>query len=166
VLVDGETELVQSLAIIEYLDEKYPEPPLLPRTPGERARVRGLALWVACEIQPLNNLRTQRQLAEFFEPDEATLSSWQLRWCEIGFEALERQLATSSATGRFCHGDSPTLADCAVVPQVYNSLRPVVGLTLEKYPTLARIYSTCLEHPAFEQALPRKQPGFVDPVGH
>ncbi len=166
VLVDEHAELVQSLAIIEYLEETHPDPPLLPGPPVERARVRALSLWVACEIQPLNNLRTQRVLGEMFAPDPPTLSRWQLSWCEKGFDVLERQLLQSSATGRFCHGNSPTMADCCVVPQVYNSLRPVVGADLKRWPTLARIYAACLGLDAFQNALPTNQPDFENPIGH
>lgn len=165
-LVDADGRFNQSLAIMEYLDEVRPNPPLLPKSAAERARVRALALYVACEIQPLNNLRTQRQLADAFGIDKPGLSRWQLHWCETGFDVLERELARSSATGRYCHGDEPTLADCCLVPQIYNSQRPVVGADLSKWPTLMRIYETCLAHPAFERAHPRKQPGFEAPSGH
>ena len=119
---------------------------------------------MACEIQPLNNLRTQRVLAQTLGAAQDALSSWQLHWCEVGFDALEKQLAHEA--GRFCHGDTPTMADCFVVPQVYNSQRPVVGADLRKWPTLERVYRTCLEHPAFDRALPRNQPGFTPPTGH
>jgi maleylacetoacetate isomerase len=166
VLVDDGARIMQSLAIIEYLEETRPEPPLLPRSPRERARVRSLALFVACEIQPLNNLRAQKQLVAQLATDAAALSRWQLHWCEVGFDALEAQLAASPETGRFCHGDSPTIADCSLVPQVYNSQRPVVGADLAKWPTIARIYQACLALPEFERSLPRNQPGFEEPTGH
>jgi maleylpyruvate isomerase len=166
VLVDGDVRIVQSLAILEYLEETRPEPPLLPRTAAERARVRSIALYVACEIQPPNNLRVQRRLAAQFGAEREALSRWQLHWCEVGFTALEGVLTQGSATGRFCHGDSPTLADCFLVPQVYSSLRPVVGADLSRWPTVKRIYDNCLALPAVQRALPPNQPDFESPVGH
>lgn len=165
-LVDGGARIMQSLAILEYLEELYPEPPLLPKTAAERARVRSIALFVACEIQPLNNMRSQRQLVAQFGTDDAALSRWQLHWCELGFQTLEAQLSGSPMTGRFCHGDSPTIADCCLVPQVYNSQRPVVGAELTQWPTIRRIYEACLALPEFERALPKNQPGFESPIGH
>src|SRR5215831_3558127 len=161
VLVDDGVQINQSLAIIEYLEDKKPEPSLFPKDPRQRARVRSLALFIACEIQPPNNLRVQRQLVSQFGANQKALSPWQLHWCEVGFTALERQLSRSAATGRFCHGDSPTVADCCLVPQVYSSQRPVVNADLSKWPTIRRIYQTCLEHPAFERALPQNQPDFT-----
>jgi maleylpyruvate isomerase len=165
-LVDGAARIMQSLAIMEYLEETHPAPPIFPRRPAERARVRSLALFVACEIQPLNNMRAQKQLIAQFGTGQEALSRWQLHWCELGFDILEAQLAKDPATGTFCHGDSPTAADCFLVPQVYNSQRPVVGADLGTWPTIARIYEACLALPAFEQSLPRHQPGFVDPTDH
>jgi maleylacetoacetate isomerase len=165
-LVDGEVHVTQSLAIVEYLEETQPDPPLFPREPAARARVRSLALFVACEIQPLNNLRAQKQLVAQLGADAAASRRWQLHWCETGFDALESQLAGHPHTGRFCHGDAPTVADCFLVPQIYNSQRPVVGADLRKWPTLRRIYEACLALPAFERSLPRNQPGFVEPTAH
>jgi maleylacetoacetate isomerase len=165
-LVDSQANLMQSIAIIEYLEETQPEPALLPESPVERARVRALALFVACEIQPLNNLRTQRQLVAQFGAEPQALHAWQLYWCDMGFTALEAQLASHPKTGKYCHGDSPTLADCCLVPQVYNSQRPVVGADLSKWPTISRIYEACLALPEVERSLPRNQPGFEDPSGH
>jgi maleylacetoacetate isomerase len=165
-LVDGDAHVMQSLAIIEYLEQTRPEPPLYPAGAAERARVRSIALYVACEIQPLNNLRAQRQLVAQFSADDAALGCWQRHWCDIGFDALEAQLAGHPSTGRFCHGDTPTVADCFLVPQVYNSQRPVVGADLSRWPTIARIYASCLERPEFERSLPVNQPGFENPVGH
>lgn len=165
-LVDGEHRVMQSMAIIEYLDEVRPEPALLPGGPADRARIRALSLYVACEIQPLNNLRTQKQLVAQLGVDPEGSRRWQRHWCEVGFDVLEAQLSGDAATGRFCHGDSPTMADCFLVPQVYNSQRPAVGLELGPWPTIRRIYETCLALPAFERSLARNQPGFVDPTGH
>jgi len=166
VLVDGEVRLVQSLAIIDYLDQVHPEPRLFPADPAGRARVWSLALWVACEIQPLNNLRVQRQLAATAGFDQAALSRWQQHWIGVGFDVLEKQLAGNPATGAFCHGDAPTAADCCLVPQVYNALRPVVGADLSRWPTVHAIYRRCLAEPAFSAALPTSQPDFASPAGH
>jgi maleylacetoacetate isomerase len=162
VLIDGGVELVQSMAIIEYLEETRPEPALLPKNLDERARVRALSLWIACEIQPLNTVRTLRYLKERHQVDEQALGDWQLNWCQVGFDALEQQLAKSSYTGKFCHGETPTMADCFLVPQIYNSQRPLVGADLGKWPTLSRIYENCMSLPEFERALPQNQPGFGD----
>jgi maleylpyruvate isomerase len=166
VLVDDGAQINQSLAIIEYLEDLQPDPPLLPKDALGRARVRSLALFVACEMQPPNSLRVQRQLAARFGADGTALSAWQLHWCEVGFNALEAQLSRSASTGRFCHGDAPTIADCFLVPQVYTSQRPVVNADLSKWPTIRRIYQACLALPAFEGGLPQNQPGFESPVGH
>lgn len=166
VLVDDSARINQTLSIIEYLEEIKPDPPLLPKAPLDRARVRSLALFIACEMQPPNSLRVQRELVARFGADQRALSAWQLHWCEVGFTALEAQLSRSAATGAFCHGDSPTLADCFLVPQVYTSQRPVVNADLSKWPTVLRIYKACLTLPAFERGLPQNQPDFESPVGH
>jgi maleylacetoacetate isomerase len=166
VLVDDDARLNQSLAIIEYLEDIRPIPALLPKDPVGRARVRALALFIACEMQPPNSLRVQRQLAARFGADWSTLSAWQLHWCQVGFTALEAQLSSSPATGRFCHEDAPTIADCFLVPQVYTARRPAVNVDLSKWPTVRRIFETCLALPAFEGALPQNQQGFESPVGH
>jgi len=166
VLEDGDATLVQSLAIIEYLDELHPEPPLLPRDPLGRARVRGLALYVACEIQPPNNLRVQRHLAAAMGADQAALSRWQRHWIDVGFDVLETQLSRSPLTGKFCHGDTPTVADIFLVPQMYNAQRKVVGADLARWPTLRRIWDACVALPAFDRAKPQNQAGFESPVGH
>lgn len=146
----------QSLAIIEYLDEIKPEPPLLPREPLARARVRQIAYAVACDIHPLNNLRLLLYLRDNFGADEPTRAEWQRHWMAVGFAALESLLANSSETGAYCHGDSPTLADVCLVPQLANGRR--VELDLSPYPTLARIEAYALANPAFEAALPKNQP--------
>jgi maleylacetoacetate isomerase len=145
----------QSLAIIEYLDEIVPEPPLLPADPAGRARVRQLAYAVACEMHPLNNLRVLRYLKRTLHQDDEHILQWQRHWIELGFAALEVLLANSPDTGRFCHGDQPTLADICLIPQMANARR--VNLDLSPYPTLVRIEETALAHPAFEAALPKNQ---------
>jgi maleylpyruvate isomerase len=156
VLDDGPFTLTQSIAIIEYLDEKYPAPPLLPAGAVERARVRALALGIACDIHPLNNLRVRQYLGARLGQDEAGLNAWQRHWIELGFTALERSLVASGTAGRFCYGDSPTLADCCLVPQAFNALR--VSSPLDPYPTIRRIYEHCIHLPAFELAAPGAQP--------
>ncbi|MGH6890018.1 MAG: maleylacetoacetate isomerase [Rhizomicrobium sp.] len=155
-LVHDDQAIGQSLAILEYLDEIHPEPPLLPAGPRARARVRQLACIVACEIHPLNNLRMLLYLRDQFKLDEAARADWQRHWMTPGFAALETLLANSPYTGSWCHGDSPTLADVFLVPQMANARR--VDLDLSPYPTLLRIEAHALAHPAFEAALPKNQP--------
>jgi maleylacetoacetate isomerase len=166
VLEVGAERLQQSLAILDYLDHAYPDPPLMPADPLGRARVWSIALHVACEIQSLNNLRVQRYLVNELKVAQDVLTPWQRHWISVGFDAIERQLADSPATGIYCHGDTPTIADCCLVPQVYNSLRPVVGLDLGRWPTIQRVYRACLEHPAIAAALPTNQPEFESPKEH
>jgi maleylacetoacetate isomerase len=152
---DGQT-LIQSLAIIEYLDETHPEPPLLPGDAVGRARVRALAAIVACDIHPLNNLRVLRYLHRSLGHDEAALEIWYNHWIVSGFRALEQLLAYGDKTGRFCHGDEPGLADIALVPQVVNAER--YRLDLAPYPTITRIFDTCMQLDAFAAAHPQQQP--------
>jgi maleylacetoacetate isomerase len=156
-LVDGEVSIAQTVAIVEYLEEVKPEPALLPSDAAGRARVRSLSLFVACEVQPLNNMRVEKHLAEVVGLGDDGLREWRRHWMTVGFDALEAMLAAPE-TGRFCHGDQPGMADCFLVPQVYNSQRTRVALDLERWPTIARIYRTCLELPAFAGALPVNQP--------
>jgi maleylacetoacetate isomerase len=153
--VDGAV-LTQSLAILEYIDERWPEPPLLPADALGRARVRGLAELVACDIHPIDNLRVLRYLRTELGQDEPTVQAWYNYWIAEGFASLETMLATSPQTGRFCHGDTPTLADLCLIPQVVNSKN--FGLDLTPYPTIRRIYDACLAMPAFEAAMPGNQP--------
>lgn len=155
-LTDGDERIAQSLAIIEYLDETHPEPPLLPRSPAGRARVRALAQVVACDIHPLNNLRVQQYLAAGFDADEDAKRRWMHRWLAAGFDALERMLADDPRTGVYCHGDTPTIADLCVVPQVYNARR--FAFDLAPYPTIVRIDAHCAAQPAFAAAAPDAQP--------
>ena len=156
VLEDGERLLAQSLAIIEYLDETRPEPPLLPGTPAERARVRGLAQVIACEIHPLNNLRVLNYLTGAAKLTDDAKNAWYHHWIAEGFQALEARLAGDPATGRFCHGDTPGLADCCLVPQVANARR--FKCDLAPYPTLVAIDAGCRALDAFQRALPERQP--------
>jgi maleylacetoacetate isomerase len=154
-LNDGRV-LTQSLAIIEYLEETHPAPPLLPQDAASRARVRAIALGIACEIHPLNNLRVLNYLTATLGATEAQKNGWYKYWIDVGFEALERQLARDDATGTFCHGETPTIADICLVPQLANSRR--VDLDLTPYPTLLRIESACVALPAFANAAPARQP--------
>ncbi len=152
---DGDV-IGQSLAIIEYLDEIWPDPPLLPHEPRARARVRQLAYIIACDIHPLNNLRLLLYLRDRFSIGEEARTEWQRHWIGLGFSTLEMLLAQSPLTGTFCHGDAPTLADICLIPQMANARR--VQLDLSPYPTLLRIEDHALAHPAFEAALPKNQP--------
>ena len=152
---DG-TTLTQSLAIMEYLDETHPQPPLLPADALGRARVRALALTVACEIHPLNNLRVLTYLSGELQASGDARNAWARHWMALGFATLEQHLANDAATGLCCHGDTPTLADCCVVPQVFNARR--FELDLAPYPTLVRIAEHCEALPAFIAAHPAQQP--------
>jgi maleylacetoacetate isomerase/maleylpyruvate isomerase len=154
-LVDGDARIGQSLAIIEYLDDVHPEPPLLPTDALGRARVRALALDVACEIHPLNNTRVLRYLAHELGQGEATRNAWYRHWVEGGLAALERQLA-HPATGHYCHGDAPTLADCVLVPQIFNAKR--FECRLDHVPTVMRVFDECMRLPAFDSAQPSRCP--------
>jgi maleylpyruvate isomerase len=155
-LQDGDATITQSMAILEYLEETHPAVPLLPADALGRARVRSLALMIACDIHPLNNLRILRYLVKQAGLSEEAKNAWYVHWVEEGLAALEAHLAGSSDTGRFCHGDTPTLADCFLVPQVFNAVRFNVDMT--PYPTIMRIDAACQEMPAFAAAHPSKQP--------
>lgn len=148
--------LTQSLAIMEYLEEAHPHtPPLLPGDALGRARVRALAQLVACEVHPVNNLRVLRYLTQELGVSEAQKTAWYQHWVALGLQAFEAHLAHSSSTGQFCHGDTPTLADCCLVPQVFNAQR--FGCALQDYPTVLRIVQACQALPAFVQAAPAQQ---------
>jgi maleylpyruvate isomerase len=153
-LEDGPVRLAQSLAIIEYLEETHPEPPLLPDAAVERAKVRAVALAIACEIQPLNNLRVLNHLRNRHQMQEQEVKSWYRTWIAEGFRALEPQLKASA--GRYCFGDRVTLADVCLVPQVYNARR--YNCDLEPFPTIRRIDSACGTLEAFGAAAPERQP--------
>ncbi|MFN8722845.1 MAG: maleylacetoacetate isomerase [Rhodospirillales bacterium] len=154
-LEDGPAVLTQSLAILEYLEETHPEPPLLPPDPVGRARVRALALAIACDIHPLNNLRVLRYLQKDLALAEPARDAWARHWIEEGFAAIEAMLREGPA-GAFCHGDAPTLADVCLVPQVANAHR--VTTDLSPYPIIRRIDETCRGLPAFAAAAPGNQP--------
>ena len=156
-LVDGDTVLTQSPAILEYLDEAYPDTPrLLPAAPADRARVRALAAAIACDIHPLNNLRVLRYIQGPLGCDQEAMVTWYNHWIAEGFGAIERMLAGDPRTGRFCHGDVPGLADVCLVPQVVNSQRH--ALDLAPFPTIQRIAEACDALPAFQAAHPSRQP--------
>ena len=149
-LLDGEQLLTQSLAICEYLEETYPQPALLPNDAIGRARVRALALSIACDIHPLNNLRVLRRLEAQFAADQAGKDAWYQHWIQSGFEAFEQQI--QSTHGQYCFGDTVTLADLALVPQVYNARR--FNCDLSAYPTMLAIEQRCLALDAFARATP------------
>ncbi|WP_077034925.1 maleylacetoacetate isomerase [Pelomonas sp. KK5] len=155
-LVDGDLRLGQSMAIIEYLDETHPEPPLLPPDAAGRAWVRALAQDIACEIHPLNNLRVLRYLVHDMGLDEEAKNRWIRHWIEDGLAVVEEKLKASGRAGRFCHGDTPGLADCVLVPQVFNAQR--FEARLDHVPTLMRIHAGCMAHPAFDATQPAKCP--------
>jgi maleylacetoacetate isomerase len=147
--------LTQSAAIIEYLDEMYPDPPLLPQAPLARARVRALSQAVTCDVHPLNNLRVLQYLEKDLGHDKALRDAWYRHWVRLGFDALERRLVRDGETGRFCHGDAPTMADVCLVPQVFNARRFAVDL--EAYPRIVGIDAVCRELPEFQAAAPDRQ---------
>lgn len=145
--------LTQSLAILEWLEEVHPVPPLLPADPFDRAAVRAMAGIIACDIHPLNNLRVQRQLSRLGVAEEGR-SAWTQRWMHDGFRALESLIAAHTAG--FAFGAEPTLADCCLVPQLYSAERNAVDLAA--YPAIRAVGLRCAEHPAFAAALPERQP--------
>ena len=153
---DDGAVLTQSLAIIEYLDELHPLPPLLPTAPVARARVRGIALEIACDIHPLNNLRVLQYLKNTMGVTEEQKDAWYRYWIDVGLEALETRLSRDPQTGRYCHGDEPTLADICLVPQLANARRMNIDVT--PYPTLTRIEAAALSIQAFADAAPLRQP--------
>ncbi len=155
-LVDGEASVGQSLAIIEYLDERHPEPSLLPGDALARARIRSLALDIACEIHPLNNLRVLRYLVKDLSVSDEAKNTWYRHWVESGLTALERRLASEPQTGVFCHGNTPTLADCTLVPQIFNARR--FDCQLDAMPTVMRVFEACMALPAFQAAQPSACP--------
>ena len=154
-LVDDGHVLNQSMAIIEYLDETKPGPKLLPADPLGRARVRALSQLIACEIHPVNNLRILKYLKRTLGHDQPTIDTWYRHWVAEGLAAFERELARAPA-GRYCHGDTPTMADCCLVPQVFNAKR--FECPLEAYPTTMRVFDALMALPAFDAAQPSKQP--------
>ena len=154
-LADG-TVLTQSLAIIEYLDEVFPLPPLLPKAPPARARVRAIAQAIACEIHPLNNLRVLNDLRTRFGADDAAVRAWIHHWVRETFAPLEAMLAGDTQTGTFCHGEQPGMADACLYAQVITNRR--FDVDMAPYPTITRIFAAAATLPAFDKAAPENQP--------
>jgi len=154
--IDGDDVLTQSLAIIEYLEETHPEPPLLPGTPLDRAFIRSVALQIACEIHPVDNLRVLKYLKHTLKVGDEAKDAWYRHWLESGFESLEKRLANDSRVGKLCFGDTPTLADLCLVPQVFNARR--FNLDMSRYPTIERIADHAGQIDAFARAAPGQQP--------
>jgi maleylacetoacetate isomerase/maleylpyruvate isomerase len=155
-LIDDGHLLTQSLAIIEYLEETRPSPQLLPKDALGRARVRSLSLLVACEIHPLNNLRALQYLVKQLGHSEADKNKWYQHWIHDGMARFEADLARTEGTGRFCHGDVPSMADCCLVPQIFNAQR--FECDLSHAPTALRVFDECMRLEAFQRAQPAKQP--------
>ena len=155
-VLDSGAVLTQSLAILEYLEETHPEPPLLPKDPVDRAHSRALALICTADVHPIQNLRVMKYLRDNFGQTEESAFAWSRHWIETGFEAYEGTIAHDRRTGAFSVGDQPTMADLCLVPQVFNAARFKVDMA--RYPTIQRIHATCLKLPAFDAAQPGKQP--------
>ncbi|PLC53770.1 maleylacetoacetate isomerase [Pollutimonas nitritireducens] len=155
-LQEDDWTLGQSMAILEYLEETHPNPPLLPVDARQRARVRSIAQFIACDIHPLNNLRVLKYLKHELKVDEDARNAWYRHWVEQGLAAVEGMLAGHSATGRYCHGDQPTFADLCLIPQMANARR--FNCDLSTMPTIASIDAACAQLPAFQQAAPGSQP--------
>jgi maleylacetoacetate isomerase/maleylpyruvate isomerase len=153
-LKDGDHFVTQSLAIMEYLEETHPEPPLLPADALGRARVRSLALDIACEIHPVNNLRVLRYLVGPLKVSEEDKNRWYNHWVETGLEVVEQRLAASPT--RYCHGDTPTMADCVLVPQIFNARR--FDARLDHVPNVMRVFDACMQLDAFSKTQPSACP--------
>ncbi|QJE01299.1 maleylacetoacetate isomerase [Massilia forsythiae] len=153
---DDYITLTQSMAILEYLDDEYPKVPLMPKDASGRARVRELAQIIACDIHPVNNLRVLRYLTDTLGLSEAVKTEWYRHWLTDGLEVLEKHLDRDPSAGPLCHGHTPTIADCCLVPQVYNAQRH--GIDLAPYPNIRRINAACIEMPGFVAAHPANQP--------
>ncbi len=152
--LDDGTRLNQSLAIIEYLDETHPQKPLVPKDARERARVRSLSYLIASEIHPLNNLRVLQHLKRALNQSEDQVNAWYRHWIADGLAKLEAELASSK--GKFCHGEAPTMADCCLVPQIFNAKR--YQSELAPYPQTMRVFEACMQLEAFDRAQPSRQP--------
>ena len=155
-LEDGGRVLIQSLAIMEYLDECYPNPPLLPNDPADKALVRSMALIIACEIHPIQNLRVLVHLKNHLKQSEDDLNHWAQHWIDLGFSALEEMVLSAPRRSKFCFGDTPTLADICLVPQLANARR--FHCDLSRFPALTAIEANCAALPAFANAAPERQP--------
>jgi len=155
-LEDAGRQLTQSLAIMEYLEETHPQPPLLPKDPLARARVRSLSLLIACEIHPVNNLRVLQYLKRALGQNEEQVNAWYRHWIADGLAKFEADLVRAPGPGRFCHGDIPGMADCCLVPQILNAQR--YQCDTAPFPTTMRVFDECMKIVAFDQAQPSKQP--------
>ena len=155
-LEDGGKILTQSLAIIEYLEERYPQPPLLPRDPADKALVRSMALIIACEIHPIQNLRVLQYVKREYNQSDQQVNCWAQHWINLGLAALEQMIVAQPRRGKFCCGDTPTLADICLVPQLGNARR--YGCDLSPCPAIMEIEKNCVALPAFADAAPEKQP--------
>jgi maleylpyruvate isomerase len=153
---DDYITLTQSMAILEYLEDAYPQAPIMPKDATERARVRELAQIIACDIHPVNNLRVLRYLVHELKVTDEQKNAWYRHWLVGGLEVLEKHLARDPSSGPLCHGHTPTIADCLLVPQVFNAQRH--GIDVSVYPNIARINAQCIEIPAFVKAHPSNQP--------
>jgi maleylpyruvate isomerase len=148
--------LTQSLAIVEYLEEQYPTPPLLPKNAADRALVRSMALIIACEVHPIQNLRVLNYVKKEYNQTDEQVNRWALHWIDLGLASLEQMIGAQTARGNFCFGDTPTLADICLVPQLGNARR--FGCDLSRYPDILSIEKVCIAIPAFADAAPEKQP--------
>ncbi len=155
-LVDGDNHINQSLAILEYLEDMFPRNALLPSEPARKAQVRAVCQMIACDIHPLNNLRVLQYLTNEWNLDAQDKDAWYAHWIHQGFSALEKQLKAYAADGDYCFGEKVTLADLCLIPQIYNANR--FNVLLDDYPRLQAINEACLQHPAFQKALPENQP--------
>jgi len=155
-LEDNGKILTQSLAIIEYLEEKYPNPPLLPADPADKAFVRSMALVIACEVHPIQNLRVLNYIKKEYQQNDEQVNRWAQHWIDLGLAALEQMINAQTARGTFCFGDTPTLADICLVPQLGNARR--FGCDLSRYPKILSVEKACIVIPAFADAAPDKQP--------
>ena len=158
-LEDGGKIYVQSLATMEYLEETHPQPPLLPKHPTDRAYARAVAQIIACEMHPLNNLRTLRYIKKSYGLDEAGVNTWYRHWIAEGFDGLEAYLASSKKSGKYSYRDQVTIADCCLVPQVFNAQR--YECDLQPYPIVMHVFNECMKLRPFIDAQPSKQPDAV-----
>jgi maleylacetoacetate isomerase/maleylpyruvate isomerase len=155
-LDDAGKRITQSLAIIEYLDETRRKPPLLPQDPLGRARVRSLSMLIASEIHPINNLRVLQHLKRALGQNDDCVNAWYRHWIADGLAKFEADLAHAKTAGKFCHGDMPTMADCCLVPQIFNAQR--YQCDTAPYPSTMRVFAECMKLDAFDRAQPSKQP--------
>jgi maleylacetoacetate isomerase len=155
-LDDNGKILTQSLAIIEYLEEKYPKPPLFPTDPADKAQVRSMAMVIACEVHPIQNLRVLNYVKATYNQTDAQVNQWAQHWIDLGLSAIEQMIVAQAKRGKFCFGDAPTLADICLVPQLGNARR--YSCDLSKYSAILEIEKNCMALPAFANAAPEKQP--------